>query len=315
MLLHSSHLASHPLSPVTAIARAVFWLLAGGPLITLALLALCLTAASSYGHGEDITTTPAGPHSTFHYELTRALAYGAGFDRDQADEIAVACEATDAGTFGGDLQHPITVTGTERSTVASAQYWHFARRDQDSVTGDFTWPGARSTCAYFARSNDPCQGEPELSEIEQWAMLGTGRPRTGVPRVSHDGLHFLPVAPQSMVALGLYLHAVADSYSHEQCMATAQLRTHVPVPSACEAVYWHEQAEYGPDAAQDVGVPYTKEAGRAVWIALSWYGEHVAHLPASRWSDATALAFITTWAELDHAADRRRDAVRALALR
>ncbi|MGH8057899.1 MAG: hypothetical protein ACREOH_11800, partial [Candidatus Entotheonellia bacterium] len=75
-------------------------------------------------------------------------------------------------------------------------------------------------------------------------------------------------------ALAISLHALADSYSHEACMKNAQFRGHKPSPPECTAIFWHLDAEYGA-GGQAAGVPYTKEAGLATWLALTWFRQEL----------------------------------------
>lgn len=214
----------------------------------------------AWRYGEDIKTINTAAHSTFHYELTRLLCRAAGFTTDEAELIAVADEATDTGEFKGEFSHSPAVAndGTQRSGK-NVLYWHFARRDSSSATGGWSHPGGRNTCSYFTGSADVCATSPELSGIEKWAVAGINALSVEVPAASVNGGLKQPVAGKSSLALAIYLHVLADSYSHEACMKAAQFRGHKPRPQECTAVYWHEQAEFGSVPSRDEGVPYTSE--------------------------------------------------------
>jgi hypothetical protein len=278
----------------------------------LPLLALILMA---WRYGEDIQTSNTAAHSTFHYELTRTLAAAAGFTREEAELIAVANEATDVGQFKGDTTTSpnVQITGTQRVSK-TGPYWHFARRDSTNASGEYKYPGGRNTCAYFTRPTNSCQGDPELKEIEAWAVYGNATPSAGAPQVSINGGALQPVEGKSAVALAIYLHALADSYSHESCMAVEQFRGHKPRPVDCNARFWHEQAEYGPDTkGRNRGVPFTEEAGIATWLALKWFRQQNKLAGPARWTDAQAKEFIQSWIVLEKAPDRREFAVERLA--
>lgn len=265
-------------------------------------------------YGEDLTTKNLAAHSTFHYELTRTLARAAGFSATEAESLAVADEATDTGNFTGETGVSITLNGTKRVSNVG-QYWHFARRDSNNATNEYLYPGSRNTCAYFSIPPRTCPGdEAELDEIEKWAVYANDSPQPGVPQVSLDGgKTFQAVSGKSLFALAIYLHALADSYSHEACMASAHVRTHKPLPPECSAVHWHMKAEYGSDPEVDKGVSYTREAAHATWLALKWFREKSGLPNAPLWSDEQVYGFIENWIVLDKPNDRRELAVQALA--
>lgn len=280
----------------------------------LAGLPLLLSAVIAFRYGEDIKTADTDSHSTFHYEFTRTLAAAAGFTRDEAELIAVADEATDTGHFKGDTSASpeVQIEGTTRVSK-TGPYWHFARRDSVNATGEYKYPGARNTCAYFTRPTNSCQGDPELKEIESWAVYGNATPSAGVPQASVNGSALQPVEAKSRLALAIYLHALADSYSHEACMQADQFRGHKPRPVDCNAVFWHIQAEYGPDTkGRNRGVPFTEEAGMATWIALKWFRQQNKLTEPARWTDEQAKEFIQSWVVLEKAQDRRDFAVATL---
>lgn len=261
------------------------------PLAVLLALAVLGPGSSSIGFYEDVGSDD-DRHSTFHYELTRLLAVAAGFAVADADLIAVADEAVDRGNgFTGDQPDSPTVaiSGTSRFDQDEHKYFHFPRRGA-------SYTGHRDTCANFERV-DPCPGGvAEVDALDAWAVRGTGALTIDVPEASVDGAPMAVVQPRTLVALGVFLHALADSYSHEKCGEVAHARTHIVggnAPPSC-TVDWHDVSEYGAGAA---GLAYTREAGEAVWLALNDYREAngIGGVPA--WSAATAISFVAGWAE------------------
>lgn len=280
--------------------------------LTLSFAAI-LASAETTRYGEDLSTKNLAAHSTFHYELTRTLARAAGFSAAEAESLAVVNEATDAGSFTGETGVTITLNGTKRVST-NGQYWHFARRDSNNATGEYLYPGSRNTCSYFSIPPRTCPGdEPELDKIEKWAVYAQDVPQPGVPQVAFNGeKNFQPVAGKSLLALAIYLHALADSYSHEACMASTHIRGHKPNPPECSAVYWHIKAEFGSDPEIDKGVSYTQEAAHATWLALKWFREKNGLAGVPLWSDEQASEFISNWVTLDKPLERREAAVKAL---
>lgn len=275
--------------------------------------AAVLSSAARYG--EDLQTKNLAAHSTFHYELTRTLARAAGFTTAQAESLAVINQAVDAEAFTGETGVTIHLNGTKRDGEAG-QYWHFARRDSNNATGEYFHPGKRNTCAYFTRQfTRSCPGdEAELLEIEKWAVYSSDSPRPGAPQISYDrGQTFQTVAGKTLAALAIYLHALADSYSHEACMASTQVRGHKPHPSECSAVHWHTQAEFGEHPEVDKGASYTREAAQATWLALQWFRRQNGGAEPAPWTDEQAFEFIQNWVKLDKAQERREFALQAMA--
>lgn len=306
-----------------------------------AILLALLCASRLWGYSED--QLGQDPHSTFHYNLVRTLAAAAGFSAADAEAIADACEATDRGTFSG-----LVLTGTERPDAHQGQqslglYYHFGRRGSQNATGDYDLPG-EDTCQYFDRAHvaakdlssrcpwvwlaktagasgepGPCQVEDdgstvsEMAEIELWAVYGRGLPRFGAPLIAKNGGAAGPVAPRSLDALGIYLHALADSYSHEACMAQCSFQGHSVGPASCSAVYWHEIAEYGPLSLQNSGIQYTRNAAHAVWLTLKAYRQANSLTGPAKWTDPQAQTFWESWIALDTGAEREKAADEAFA--
>ncbi len=194
--------------------------------------------------------------------------------------------ATDVGSYSG-AGISVTITGTERIDSATGPYWHFARRQE--------------TCQYF--SGGCGSGAPELSYIYNWAYSGgVGGLSQGisVPAASVNGTPIVwsqGTRDQKLVALGIYLHSLADSYSHEACMQCCQLRTHVNSPAQCNARTWHINDEFGPGSG-DIGVSYTTNSANQVWSALKTFASRIG-AGTARMSDADASSFINNFATTD----------------
>ena len=144
-------------------------------------------------------------------------------------------------------------------------------------------------------------------------MNGAAALSLATPTAALDGAPAAPVESGSLVALAIYLHSLADSYSHEKCGEDAHTRRHcLPAkpdcPVSCTTEFWHGQSEYG---ASGSGVSFTKEAGRAVWQELRRYRSVRELAGAPLWDDVTAEAFVDAWA----GQGPRRDAPRPRARR
>ena len=139
--------------------------------------------------------------------------------------------------------------------------------------------------------------------MESFALGGdTNALTVAVPCYSQNRSAYAPIDAGSLVALGLYLHALADSYSHEACMKSSAVRTHSGsgVANECSSVDWHLIQEYG--AGQ--GVEYTHDGAWAVWQALKRYRTAQGYAGRALWTDAEAEQFITSWVGMNLAQDR-----------
>lgn len=229
----------------------------------------------AYGYNADATNTMTGlaTHSSFHYEMVRVLAIQAGFKTNEAEEIAVAGEAVDLGTFTGyalaNGAKTLTIQNTGRFGPNGLLY-HFARRsaqyEQVNASGS-----QGNTCEYFKNGNPnnrytaPCTDKgPELDQIKNWAFGLDGPKPTGqqLPRNGSGRL----IAPKTLIALGIYLHAIGDSYSHEKCMIDQAWRFHKRHPFSCN-VNWHTD----PRGDFGEGTPFSEAAANEVWKALGQY--------------------------------------------
>jgi hypothetical protein len=265
---------------------------------------------TSWAYSED--TTNGGAHSSFHYELTRTLARASGFTSAQAARIASADQATD--TFPNDPQDCATATpaaagqviiiGTTRShdgtTSAQTQFFHWPRRGVYSVIDGSAYPGSGvDSCSYFVGTDQACSAAGnEVDQLENFALAGNQNALSiQTPCYSENGSAYTSIPAGSLVALGLYLHSLADSYSHEACMATGA-RTHQDsgVATVCSSIDWHIIQEYG---ASGQGVDYTQAAATAVWQALKRYRVAQGYNAPPLWNDEQAQAFINNWVDLN----------------
>lgn len=311
-------------------------------------LAICLTAVLSvgllsknvptgYGYAADGTCRVTGlaqTHSTFHYEFTRVLAAAAGFNETDAETIAVANEATDTGKFTGYpiKSGAITVAfnNTERLQGDNATLWyHMPRRSEGypvvTQPNGQPYPGAlANTCAYFTEPSQnpvkaPCANSTmgELDQLREWAINGTALPAGKAPTVESTSV--IPhdssgnVTGRNIYALGIYLHAIGDSYSHEKCMIDKHIRAHVPQPYECKST-WHVTSEFGdyqgPDVAvKGAGVPFTLTAAKAVWQEILKYRAANASGP-TLWDENKYLEFARGFVTTESAMIRVRKAVR-----
>lgn len=309
-------------------------------------LAICLTAAlaagllsksvpDSYGYAADGSCRITGldAHSTFHYEFTRVLALAAGFDEREAETIAVADEATDTGEFTGyaikDGAIHVKFSNTERLAGNNATLWyHMPRRSKGYPV--VTQPNGRpypqalaNTCGYFTKpfSNPvkaPCANPTmgELDQLREWAINGAALPEGKAPvvestsQIPHDSDG--NVAGRNLYALGIYLHALADSYSHEKCMMHRHVRAHAPQPYECKGI-WHNTSEFGNyqglnEAVRGAGVPFTLTAARALWQEILRYRAANGQGPA-KWDENKYMEFARAFISSKTAALRVRKAV------
>lgn len=277
-----------------------------------AMIGLIANGAGAYY--EDLKEGDTGPHSTFHYEMTRTLARAAGFSKADAELISVAAEATDRIYYKGVLPDSPTVqlTGIERMDSTKGPYFHWPRRGVYNATNQYEQPGARNTCAYFI--TDKCiNGKPEINAIENWAVFNVGVPAVGTPSASVNGSASAPVQGGSLVALGIYLHALADTYTHDPCMKKKQVRSHMGRTSLvleCSVVRWHQDQEFGPEAT-NLGTSYTKEGGLAVWKALVFFRQSNSLSAGALWTETQAVDFIKVYSETDAVIDRSNYATSA----
>lgn len=248
---------------------------------------------------------------------------------DQATDLGSAgfTGSYNSATYGAKNTHKISVvvTGTERTSGKRAAgpqtyFYHFPRRAKtNTVSWSYIYypaytslsngkpasPGhynhdSRNTCDFFTAlsSTDTCTvngqaAEPELSQIERWALSGTNQPTQGMgsntgtlPTLAAtvNGLQVSGADPKwTMVRLGIYLHSLTDSFSHEAAMQVAAIRTH-PAQKASKIeeniATWHDPEEFGASSSSctypnskaplGCGVPFTLEAAMSIYVMAPW---------------------------------------------
>ena len=262
-----------------------------------------IISLNTNGHSEDIFDSGT-PHSSFHYELTRTLATAAGFSQRQSELIASVTQATDSGVFQGDaIGSPLVVlTGTDRRTVPDGITHHFARRAAMNVTNEYQHPGGRNTCVYFENTAEACIDLPELSIMENWAIYEQPLIYT-TPTISIDESNERTIKGASLAALGIYLHSLADSYSHEPCAILTASRGHFEAPNEC-TLSWHNAEEFGSEPLPE-GLNYTIEAAQAVWKTLVIYIQQNGLAYSSLWTEDEAFQFIEEWTSIADANERK----------
>lgn len=162
-----------------------------GAALAAAVLIVAARERPARGFAEDLTTPGSVERSAVHEDLTRALARCAGFSAADSGVIAEANEATDLGHY-----QRIHLGFTDRGDV-NDPYFH--------------WP----------------QSVGSLPWLEDWAHgRGPLLDETGAPILGcdADGTCCDPdgeatcVYPGSLVSLGIWLHSLADSFSHKACL-------------------------------------------------------------------------------------------------
>ncbi len=243
-------------------------------------------------------------HSTVHYDLTRFLAVQMGLSPDTAEIIARFCALVDQinpkpgypyrpslnSTSIPDTfpDWPESIAGTERGGFTgnsqnefTAQYWHFPFRDpSDSLTGDIVW-GTYPEVSDF----DHFTGPPHfwrvpisynLKSIMNWALYHGGQ--AGLPdeltpvQVKYadaGSLGYQLVQPNSIQAFGIFLHSLADSYSHEECMAKDTIRAHPAGDPYCGLTY-HSEHEFAYDVSMRARL-HADSCVHALWRAIREY--------------------------------------------
>jgi hypothetical protein len=245
-------------------------------------------------------------HSTYHYDLIKVLCLKAGFSKDTAEIITRFSALVDQ--INPKANYPYksalnnisisdtfpdwneSIAGTERGSTTKNQlynetpaiYWHFPfRNPNDTITGPMMngdYPKAADVSyrkyPYYWRVpfND------YMSNIKDWALYSKGGP--GMPdKNSPDTIkyfnsvtqQYVPIPQGSLAALGIFLHILADSYSHENCAVNDTLRTHPPNSQGCgldyhtvyeyaytDSIYACRQAECGVQASWRVLMEYRR---------------------------------------------------------
>ena len=159
--------------------------------ITITLAMIAAAAPPAWGFGEDIVTDD---HSTAHYDMALAFARCAGFSADEARTIAEADQVTDTLAYGATAFEFTSRTGPDNS------YFHFPEENGGvDGAGDgplHSWASGTSTLTDLT-------GTP----LDVCDAAGTCCDRDG-----------RCVTAGSLEAVGVWLHAVADFWSHHACI-------------------------------------------------------------------------------------------------
>ncbi len=248
------------------------------------------------------------------------------------------CEALTS----GEARHPVTgqtlindtenlyVVGTLRSkdeSVAQTAFYHWPRRQAVSPVTEYHYRHTdqieAGTCDYFSNlqelpeKNDLCRAntvnfQAELNSMESWvfnadeaALLSNNGITT--PCFAATGETFSYVPAGSVISLGIYLHSLGDSYSHQACMKINKTRSHTPLEDEgrrlqaheCNSIIWHTQEEYGVDAGDpelpDMGVEYTKAAAMATWDALKLYSQLRPYATGNVLNESEVITFVNAF--------------------
>ena len=240
-------------------------------------------------------------HSSVHYDLTRFLALKMGLSADTAEIIARFCALVDQINPKPNHPYPLSLNsisipdtfptwneslaGTERGGFKNnaqneftAQYWHFPFRDPtDTLTGREVW-GTYPVVTDSAHYTGPTYFwrvpiTYNLKYIMQWALYNGGQPGfpdeltpVAVKYADAGSSGYQLVQPNSIPAFAIFLHSLADSYSHEECMAKDTIRAHPSSDPYCGLTY-HSEHEF----AYDSNIRAKKHADsciHALWRAL-----------------------------------------------
>lgn len=280
-------------------------------LLTGALLLASLPSAA-HAYNDDFldpATSVNAYHSTFHYELTRTLLRAAGFTANEAERIAVTCEATDwvlfvpnkkapAPYFVGETGIKVSVANTSRKDAKMAPFWHFPRRGTTDSAGKVTYaapdaPDVKgNTCDYFTTQNQCQAAGPELSVIDAWAVYGKANAITNAgmstPTVKVNGTAISASRlPGSIYAFGIFLHSLGDSYSHEPCMQSDQFNYHPEQLSTRDSEYSEDYPHCASENVHGNARPATEVAAAEFADGRPDLSENQA---TSEWTKAAARA-------------------------
>jgi hypothetical protein len=110
-----------------------------------------------------------------------------------------------------------------------------------------------------------------LTAMKNWALYAAGQPGMPDGDVPDTIMYYnapqqayLPVPPGTIVAAAVFLHCLADCYSHEECMVDDTVRSH-PLASACGGNYHYLELPYLTDT---YAAPHAHKAAQALWRML-----------------------------------------------
>lgn len=243
-------------------------------------------------------------HSSYHYDLIKMLALKCGFSPDTAETIARYSVLVDQINPKPNYPYPNalnnislpdtvpgwneSIAGTERGNPSQSSlfsesvsvYWHFPLRDPaDTITGPMVYGSYPSVSSIIFRQYPYYWRVPfvlYLSNIKNWAIYGTGdpgAPDNGTPvlvKYYDVALNtYRPVQPGSLQAFAIFLHALGDSYSHEECSVLDTLRNH-PVGHEFCGLNYHTDFEY-PYYFPIYTRPHSEGSVQATWRAMKEY--------------------------------------------
>jgi hypothetical protein len=181
-----------------------------------ALVAAALAPALAWAYGEDDSTDD---HSTAHYDIVLAIARCAGFSAADATTIAEADQVTDTLSYGATVFNFTARDGLYRS------YFHFPEAG-GSVDASGAGP-LRSWAAGIGTLTDSSGTLGACTATGTCCDALPPRPISGhcVTRGSHE-------------AIGIWLHAVGDYWSHHACISAGGTdHTHYDASDAAQAAY------------------------------------------------------------------------------
>lgn len=243
-------------------------------------------------------------HSTFHYDLVKVLCMKAGISEAETETIARYSALVDQLNPKSDYPYPnalntITIpdtfpdwkeglAGTERGSARKSDtyeevpaiYWHFPFRNPNQIIlggmvyGNYPTPTDNSYSKYPYYWRVPFK--TNLDAIQNWALYNggqAGRPDEDVPvdimYFDSQTNSYKAVEPNSIQAFGVFIHSLADSYSHEFCMVNDTIRSHPPQNDVCGLTY-HTYYEYAYDTAIYADT-HAEKSIQATWRAIIEY--------------------------------------------
>jgi hypothetical protein len=166
--------------------------------------------AKAWGYGEDF---PGDDHSTAHYDVTLALARCAGLTAADSKAIAEANQVTDTLAFGATA-----FTFTDRAGPQKMNF-HFP---EPGGTLDGSGDGSLKTWAYGTSTLTDGAGTLSICDAAGKCCGSDGS----------------CVEKGSLAAVGIWLHAVGDYWSHHACsQAGGSNHTTFNIASAEQAAY------------------------------------------------------------------------------
>src|SRR5262245_25355933 len=255
---------------------------------TLVLVVAAVVPALAWAYGEDDTTDV---HSTAHYDIVLAIARCAGFSAADATTIAEADQVTDTLAYGATAFEFTARDGVYKS------YFHFPE-----AGGSVDASGA--------------------GPLRRWsAGIGTLTDAAGTLAVCNAAGTCCDTAGHcvskgSLEALGIWLHAVGDYWSHHACIAAGGTdHTHYTATDPAQAAYcatsmhnheWGTRAASGYNATIQANALTGLETVRDALVTYATH-HHLTSCGTISEADLTAFASATTAAARATAAQGLHD--------